>query len=153
MSVIIFELLQEFPSARVLHTATRNFSTPFSASQFDSLTSSSSRYFLRLLHHPINFGLRQLSLSSVTVIWLDLSWSDTFKFVSQVLPPRLARGQHRSHTLRALRVEIFALLRLLFALLSLSWVLGSPWVPIPGCFSFFASIWHVFHQTVVPLLC
>ena len=80
--------------------------------------------FLCLLHHPTKFGLRQLPFSSLMVIWLDSSWADTFKFVSQVLPPRLARGQHRS-LLRVLRVEIFTLIRLLLALLFLSWVLLS----------------------------
>ena len=51
---------------------------------------------------------------------------------------------------------------LLLALLSLSWVLGShpwlfffflgPWVPSLAVFSFFTSIWHVFHQTYCSLL-
>ena len=39
---------------------------------------------------------------------VDVSCADSFKFL-QVLPPRFARGQHRSHSPRALRVEIFAL--------------------------------------------
>ena len=77
-----------------------------------------------------------------------------------VLPPHVARRQHRSHSLRALRVEIFAVVRPLLALFFLSWVLGSqpwlfffmgPWVPLPGCFSFFTSIWHVFHHRKMSL--
>ena len=34
---------------------------------------------LCLLHHPINFGLRQLPFSSGTTIQSDLSWTNTFK--------------------------------------------------------------------------
>ena len=68
-----------------------------------------------------------------------------------VLPPRVSRGQQRSHPLRALRVEISTLVRLAVGYALLSWVLGSqPWLllhgsPSPGCFSFFTSIRHVFH--------
>ena len=46
-----------------------------------------------------------------------------------VLLPRVARGHLHFHLLRTLRVEIFAFVRLLLALLFLSWVLGSqPWL-------------------------
>ena len=73
-----------------------------------------------------------------------------------MLLPRVARGHLHFHLLRALRVEIFAFVRLLLALLFLSWALGSQSlavffmgsrVPIPGCFTFFTAVWLVFHTT------
>ena len=45
VSVTALELFSGFPSASMLHTVTRYFSKPFLASYFDSLASSSPRYF------------------------------------------------------------------------------------------------------------
>ena len=50
-------------------------------------------------------------------------------------PPRVARGDLRT-SLAAVGTALS--------------VMGS-WVPIPGCFSFFTSIWHVFHHRKMSL--
>ena len=91
------------------------------------------------LHHLLNLGLRQLSSLVCDGDAVGLALGRHVQALlpsvvglvtrSHVLPPRVARGQHRSHTLRTLCVEVFALVRLLLAMLFLSWVLGSqPWL-------------------------
>ena len=80
-------LLSNFPGAslgRVL--VTRNFSKHSRRRTSTRWSSSSSRNFC-LLHHPVNFGLRQLPFSSVTVILSDLSWTNTFKYFPDCLAP------------------------------------------------------------------
>ena len=67
VSVTTLELLSGFPSVSVLHTVMRNLSKPFSASYFDSLASSSSRYF------SVSCTIRSISDGDTllaTILWL-----------------------------------------------------------------------------------
>ena len=78
--IIILAYIDQFLFQTCCHRVWRHTALLIMQSLAVALAQSRRRDFT-FVHHPVKFGLRQLSFSSV--IRLDLSWAGTFKFFSQ----------------------------------------------------------------------
>ena len=110
---------------------------------------------LCLLHHPISFGLRLLSFSSVTVILSDLSWTNTFNY----FPDPLASTGVDFLTLTRLRLRstvlfgITALRSTSFVDFSFTYSCNSPLFSssVVPCHSALLRAVHLTHQLLMDM--
>ena len=106
MSSSVSVTARGLPSVCVFHTTTRNFSKPLSASCFDLALVSG---LLCILHHPINFGLRQFLFT--TILWMivgstqlsvvfDETWNSSMMFSSTLAVVQSSRPSYDCLDLR-----------------------------------------------------